>query len=259
MAELLGILFSIAIALAAIGFFINLVLYSIAFIILVLNRLIRKPLVEFCLNRGQSASPWLLLIWESLCIFGLGNLIVFDVFIKNQISLEWLTVAVYEWFLIAMAVLPFIILLLKTRVIYFIPVLLIKILCIPLDIVYAITGGFNKSDYIPVSGRSNNNRNGGNGNYNPTNYKPNNYNTNSSPLEQTYNYSQNNSQNQNGGMPGNMSEKYGDQYRASQSSEGDGYSTVNVGGEKAYYNGDYVPYGAEGDIRKYDDGYAPLD
>lgn len=208
---------------------------------------IRKPMVEFCNSRGFSASPWITLL---MVCFGAQKLldhfkrIELDEILRlsdNIIYKESTSGAINFYGSIFIMALPLIVLLIRTRK-YFPVVLLIKTLCVPLDLIYivnCIIRGGRFADATPISrdeyrsGRQHAQASRGQGSYV----------NGDSPDESDY-----------------VEEKYRDQYRASQ--EADSYHTASSDDGDRYYTGDYVPFVSEGEVtevRTYDSDYAPMD
>ena len=225
-------------------------LFGLAYLVVVLvvlrlvGRLLIKyiygPLVRFCDARGLNASPWGLVIWEALMIYEYSSRTGYELFFQHWKFTRWMSPELYGWVLLGLAALPFIVMLVKTRVIYFIPLLAAKLLGIPFFIIGFLVGvpdaageersivppGWNLPDYNGI----------------PVNYR-----NRQSDQQET----------EAGGMPEYMREKYDDQYRAGEG--GEGYSTTEVGGQTAYYKGDYAPFGSDGEHREYDSDYSPMD
>lgn len=214
---------------------------------------VRKPLVEFCNARGFSASPWLTLI-----IIGVGIYLLSQHYERMELeelmggsfgNYSYMNTAdrqINEYGGIVLIVLPLLVLLIRTRK-YFIPVLFIKIICLPLDILYAVHGGARFVDARPLSKDAFHNEGqvyvGKNGKC---------YDVSGNPIE--YNSGEEPSRN------GYVEEKYQDQYRASQ--ETGSYHTVSTESGDHYYSGDYVPFTSEGEvteIRTYDSDYTSMD
>lgn len=208
---------------------------------------VRKPLVEFCQARGMSASPWLTLLpvaYGGETLQDRLDFIAMEIDMggapPNMSYIESSTSTYDFWLGIACIVIPLLIVLIKTRK-YFVPVLIIKIICIPLDIFYVIhlcikQGRF--AEGIPAS------------------------------KEEFRNGSQYRQSTKEGGYADGEStytrrpveEKYSDQYRAS--GEADSYHTVSSESEERYYSGDYVPFVSEGEVtevRTYDSDELPMD
>lgn len=206
---------------------------------------VRKPLVEFCNKRGLSASPWLTLIIVGIGIYLLSrhyemmhldkSLAIGDYSYMNTASRQ-----INEYGGIALIALPLLVLLIRTRK-YFIPVLLTKIVCLPLDILYALHGGYNFVDARPLSRKAF--MNGGqvyvgkNGKY---------YDASGSPIE-------------SGGKEGYSESAYNEKpYRDNEYAD---YGSSSYTEEHSY-SGDYVPYSSEGEvteIRTYDSDYTSMD
>ena len=208
---------------------------------------VRKPLVEFCNKKGFSASPWLIFICFCVGIYRLNIYVQFEMidtlgqFVDKCVSVKDTNGMINCYGGMALATIPLLICLIRTRL-YFIPVLLIKIICIPLDLFYLVHSCLRKDNFeqgTPISKLEY--RDG-------IRYK--NVYTNSdgyvagdSPESERY-----------------VEEKYRDQYRASQ--EADSYHTASSEDGDRYYTGDYVPFvseGEAGEIRTYDSDYTPMD
>lgn len=208
---------------------------------------VRKPLVEYCNKRGLSASPWLILICMGFGIYLFDkHLTLYNVEKMSELMTSFSNVKSKTEMMncfggIVLLLLPTLILLIRARK-YFISVLLIKIVCIPLDIFYVLHSALsndNLAEGTPVA---------------RADYQ------NSRQYCQASEY-------QNGYIDGDspntsacVEEKYNDQYRVSQ--EADSYHTVSSDGGKNYYTGDYVPFVSEGEateVRSYDSDYTPMD
>lgn len=255
------------------SFIIRAIIGVIAFVVLaglvylagrLLTYKVRLPLGRFCEERGWSPYPWKLLIFEA----AIGTEYVFHiVYTKLLLSFDatkGLPLAAYKWIVLGIGALPLVVLLFQTKVIYFVPLLLIKILCIPLDIIMLLTitvefffeqsGEKADSDRVLGSeyqivyqrqqgsapyqtGSAQSPADGGwGGDSSPIYTPPPDY----FPTD-----------------PGYSTENYQDQYRVRQS--GDGYHTVQVGGETLSYSGDYAPFGAEGPIESYSSDSVPME
>lgn len=209
---------------------------------------VRKPLVEYCNKKGLSASPWLTLIPAGIgiCLLdeyrtlanvekSMGELL------PNFSYLESSSAMLYLYGGIGLIALPMLILLIRARK-YFPPVLLIKIICVPLDIFYFVHSCWDKQNFAsgrPVSREVYQNG----GRYYKTSGQQSGYVEGDTPYS-----------------GGSVEEKYQDQYRASQ--EADSYHTVSTDSGEHYYTGDYVPFVSEGEVtevRTYDSDYAPMD
>jgi len=233
------------------GKYIFLLLCGIAFVVIMFfgSRLlciyVRKPLVEYCNKRGLSASPWLTLIPVAI---GVCMLDEYRMNIGHSWSELWqnapdeqLPLAVFLFGGIGLIALPMIILLIRAKK-NFLRVLLIKILCVPLDIFYVIHYCLKRNNFAdgtPISREAY--RNGGG--YYQSDSQQGGY------VDGEDTYSQ-----------GSIEEKYQDQYRASQTD--DSYHTTVTEQGEHYYTGDYVPFTSEGEVtevRTYDSDYAPMD
>lgn len=214
---------------------------------------VRKPLVEFCNERGLSASPWLTLIIIGIGVYLLNeHLTLMNVeqsmssLLPNYSYAKSSTRQIYEYGGIALISLPLLILLIRAKK-YFIPVLLIKIICVPLDILYALHGSDKFIDARPLSGAA--------------------YHTNGAAYAGKGGRYYDDSGQQAGYIDGDrpaadgyVEEKYQDQHRVRQ--EADSYHTVSTESGEHYYSGDYVPFVSTGEvteIRTYDSDTAPME
>lgn len=208
---------------------------------------VRKPLVEYCKKRGLSASPWLILISMGTGIYLLNKHIpsyevenISDI-VSSLSKVKTASDMINCYGGIALLVLPLLIFLIRARK-YFIPVLLIKIACIPMDIFYLVHAALSKDNLAEGAPAAR------------ADYQNNRQYRQASGGQDGYV----NGDSYNAG--GYVEEKYRDQYRASQ--EGDSYHRASSGDGERYYTGDYVPFVSEGEVtevRTYDSDYAPMD
>jgi len=248
---------------------VKVVMYTF-FIVLFFLVNIRKRLVEYCYCRKQSASPWLYVIWDGFWIYELSS----NFFIGNKLSgfdivKSFIKNGYYnDIFIYIMMAVPFLILLFKARK-YFIPVLFIKIVCIPLDIIYFIYSFFDDEEEFKPQ------RNKEEISYNrEIRYTPSNSNT----AHKFRSYSGNKKEslhkeepitsdfgeykekqydgrfdNENTYIP----EKYKDQTAMRESA--DTYTHVKVDGEDYYVPGDSAAFGVDSpDSSDRDSDYAPF-
>lgn len=231
------------------------VLFVLRLIGRMLIRWIYRPLVQFCDARGLNASPWGFVIWEALALSEYTARTGYELFFQYWKPTGWMSPELYGWVLLGLAALPLVVMLIKTKVIYFIPLLLVKLLGIPffllaffvgmpedeeeaanVELSRALDRAAQRGISVPQRGSSAQRGSSHRGD---------------SQQAQTHQESDCD------GAPGYMGEKYADQHRASQDSGG--YSSSDVGGTPVYYTGDYRPFGAEGDPREYDSDYSPMD
>ena len=225
---------------------------------------VRKPLAEICLHRGLSASPWKFFLWEGVIIYEFFTETLKSTLLDKTIGLGFVSSWYYTALLILLFAIPIFVLLVKAKL-FFIPLLLIKVLCIPLDILYVATGCYKDSDYTPVtesdssgsnfSGRSQTGRS-----------RPFVSHTlfispfSASRDASNQGYSETPYHGQYEPQP-TIHEKYQDQEYTRQGSD-ESYHTADIGGKTAYYNGDYAPFNESGgdvEIRTYDSDYSPMD
>ncbi len=209
---------------------------------------VRKPLSEMCLNRGLSAAPWKFFLWEGMLGYELFTETFKKALLDNAIGVGFVSSWGYNALIILLLSIPVFILIVKAKL-FFLPLLLIKLLCIPLDILYVITGCYKDSDYTPVS----NNPDSGSSFSTPLPYS-----ASSEASDQGYSETTYHGQHE---QSTTIHEKYQDMEYTRQGSD-ESYHTADIGGETAYYNGDYAPFngsGGEVEIRTYDSDYVPMD
>ena len=208
-----------------------------------LVRFVYEPLDRLCNRRGYSTNPIPLGIWTVLLLYEYTSKAVYDMLLTQWKWTMWLTPEIYPWIILGLLAIPYVVLLIKTKVIYFIPVLLAKILIYPMALIAILCGYETESGKIPI---------------NDIGHIPSSGRRYPSPSgsESSFRYADDDSSGSNG-TPDYLAEKYRDQYRESQG--GEGYSSVEVGKQSAYFQGDYVPFGAEGEQRTYDSDVSPMD
>ncbi len=238
----------------------------------IINLGVRNPLIEYCWRLGHSENPWYMALWWLGVYLEYRYLLLYNWFLAERFS--WLTETHYSLGLYVLMALPIFYLLIQTGIVRFLPVLIIRVLCIPLDCIYLLSQGYNDEDTYPR--RSTSSSKSGSGSSNPQrSNRPQGRpaparssqrypeHTTNHPEQTSYEpdampeYITHKHHDEQSGMPDHMAHRYNDQYRASQS--GDTYSTTTVNGETAYYNGDSVPFGSDGEVRTYDSDYAPFD
>lgn len=255
--------------------------------------MIRKDLVEYCLKHRLKASPWALLLWEGIWGVEWATGLYSGILIKNGMLVPMLSHAIFSWIVLSMAILPLLALLVKARL-RLVPLLIIKLLCIPLDIVYVISRGYDDIDFFPTlysrpvitrgasssesdheipneellhSGHSAANAHISpritQGRTMPVSHRAgrvpaSSRSSNTGDSSSVFSLFSTDTPNTQG-VPTHL-EKYADQHRTRQ--EGDSYSTIKVGGETLHYTGDYVPFTESSDpveVRHYDSDYAPFE
>ncbi|GAU77742.1 hypothetical protein [Fusibacter sp. 3D3] len=261
----------IIIGLAALFIGVKIAFYAF-FFILTCAAHFRKTLVEYCYDYKLSASPWVILVWESVWISELMGYKAFSERMSRYDIVNWLFQSKFyhNAILYIMIAIPFVILFLRART-RFLNVLAIKVLCIPLDLIYIIYSFFD-SEYKPLKpeerianqretssqiGRHAPYSRSGNANRMPVNGED----TDSfSHVDHahigsgTYNRGESGS---NDSYREPIYDKYTDMHRVR--STGDSYTTSTVDGQTAYSTGDYIPFGADpGSIVERDSGYAPF-
>ena len=261
-------IFMIIFGIVALILAVKLGLFAFFFILSFLAN-IRKKMVEFCYDHKQSASPWLILVWTSIWLSELFGYHPFsDQLTRFEILNKIIASDFYQNVLLYIMIgLPFVLLLIRARQ-YFIPVLLIKILCIPLDIIYFICSFFT-DDFRPLATKERTESNGHyphyearmrlqqqSGRFGGSMSHPNP--TTSSRTEYTYNSTGHIQTTSN--QPSSLDPmyfKYTDQHRVR--TQGDTYSTATVDGHSVSYSGSYVPFGADPvSIVERDSDYAPF-
>lgn len=98
------------------------------------------PLVKFCDKRGLDSSPWGFVIWEALLVYEYLTHTGYQLFFQYWKLTRWMSEGVYGWVLLGLIALPLVVMLIKTRVIYFVPLLLAKLLGIPFLIIAFLCG-----------------------------------------------------------------------------------------------------------------------
>ena len=110
-------------------------LVGVLLVLRLIGRLLIKwvywPLEKFCGERGLNPSPWGFTIWEGIMVYEYLSRTGYELFFKNWIYSRWMTSAGYGWAILALAALPMVVMLVQSRVIYFIPWLLTKLIGIP--------------------------------------------------------------------------------------------------------------------------------
>ena len=265
--------------LIAFGIFVMYIAIKLGFYIFILAisflALLRKKLVEYCYAHKQSANPWIIVIWESLWLSELVGYRLMSVRLSRyEVVNHFLQSDFYSTIFIYMAIVfPFVILLLKART-KFLQVLLIKMICIPLDLIYVVYSFFDDE-------------------YKPERYKEEDENSYSfyeerlkregkgrhsrrrtliheedctekkSDAEMSFStdfgvYTENNSFANDCETENYMSEKYNDLNEAMNSEET--YAVATVGGKPVYSSSDVIPFDADLDsVREIDSDYAPFD
>ncbi|MEG0541996.1 MAG: hypothetical protein RR528_06685, partial [Angelakisella sp.] len=104
-------------------------LVGVLLVLRLIGRLLIKwvywPLEKFCGERGLNPSPWGFTIWEGIMVYEYLSRTGYELFFKNWIYSRWMTSAGYGWAILALAALPMVVMLVQSRVIYFIPWLLV--------------------------------------------------------------------------------------------------------------------------------------
>ncbi len=212
---------------------------------------VRKPLIELCNKQNLNASPWKFFLWEILCCY---------LFLANESETGVTSVWYVKALLFLLILIPIIVLFYQAKL-FFGPLILIKLVCIPLDILYVVTGCYKDPDYTPVGKRTQYSGTMQQSNHGTTGHSP--YQGNTYQPSISYDQKMQGEQEFAGGDIQNtyVYEKYRDMEYTRQNSE-ESYHTVNQGEQTAYYNGEYAPFSENGgnvEIRTYDSDYAPMD
>ena len=255
--------------------------------------MIRKELVEYCLRHRLKASPWALLLWEGIWGVEWATGLYSGTLIRNGLLVSMLSHEIFTWAVMSLTVLPLLALFFKARLRLF-PLLVIKLLCVPLDIVYVISRGYDDIDFFPTlyarpvitrsastsesnhevphERRTHRGHSVANARTSPRSspgrtmpaphrsgsIPASSRNSNSRESTSVFSLFSTDAPNTQG-IPTHL-EKYADQHRTRQ--EGDSYSTIKVGGETLHYTGDYVPFTESSEpveVRHYDSDYAPFE
>lgn len=254
----------------------------IAFIYLsTMMNMIRKSLVEYCMRHRLSASPWALLVWEGIWAVEWTTGMYSTWLMDRKLFVPLLSHACFPLAVMGMAVFPLLVLLVKARL-RLVPLLLTKVLCIPLDVMYVISRGYQDEDFIPdissrPSGSGVNNTpahsqstvRSASGQH-PVAGRPravpiHHSRSDTSPADSRSRQDRNQSPlyaadpSHEHRLPEYL-EKYTDQHRTRQ--EADHYATIKVGGETINFSDEYVPFTGTNDpveVRQYDADYAPFE
>ena len=216
-----------------------------------LSMWVRKPLIELCNQRNLNASPWKFFLWEILLCY---------LFLANESETGVTSVWYVKGLLFLLIVIPILVLFYRAKL-FFGPLILIKLVCIPLDLLYVITGCYKDPDYTPMDQRTNYNHTLQGSDSTNTNYSSNQ--GNGYQPASTFDRKIQEEQGFAGGdtQEPYVYEKYRDMEDTRQNSE-DSYHTVKIGENTAYYNGDYAPFSESGgsvEVRTYDSDYAPME
>ena len=215
-----------------------------------LSMWVRKPLIELCNKRNLNASPWKFFLWELFFCY---------LFLTNENETGVMSVWYVKVLLFLLILLPILVLFYRAKF-FFGPLILIKLACIPLDLLYVITGCYKDKDYKAnnsriASDKASQGGSGFSGSWSQDGNLPQTISVPYSDTNATYHSSFEYMQNSY------VFEKYRDMEYTRQNSE-ENYHTVNQGENTAYYNGEYAPFAENGgsvEVRTYDSDYAPME
>lgn len=215
------------------------------FICRLLFRWVYTPLVYFCMDRDLNPSPWGFFVWE-LVVFLEYRFRVFSHYvIEVSHYTDWVTPQIYNIFLIVLAAIPLVIMLFQSRFIYFIPLLVVRIIGAPFIVVSLFVGlpdGCVRLKELPLVRKPGGQRGGGG-------YYPQ---PGDSSTPQPTGYGQGDSYGTPSGGGGS-----GGGYWVDPSSY-DSSSPASYG-DSDRYTSDNRQFDAQGEHREYDSDYSPMD
>ena len=217
---------------------------------------LRNRCIQFSKNHHSSANPWLLLLWTVLMMRLVS--VKESPLIEYFPNKEW-----YQGVLIAISILPYLVIMMKSKW-FFVPVMLVKLVCIPLDVLHLVVSIFISEDDLEVDDSSQ--VISGAHRIARQNARNNNKNTGESRRASLSSYQENGSLERYENTERDEStepyipEKYlDDAYVRNQS---DGYTHMKVNGRSVYTTEDTIPFienGTVEDIVERDSDYAPFD